>query len=167
VVEASGLVDFRVWRSDVHDCVQFGAPLEPAARKWYQFLENVVDSGGFVHIADLFLAKGLANNALYDGMVGQLAWHLGQRVEMVYYQSMKLEACKWPLRSSTSVGNEEWSLRAVDRVCTEHVYASKCASTGFKMFGMAVDKVSARSLELCNACIVLPNNVAFEGVPQV
>lgn len=31
---------------------------------------------------------------------------------------------------------------------------------------MAIDKYTAHSLELTNACFVLPSNIGFEAVPQ-
>lgn len=79
---------------------------------------------------------------------------------------MKIADCSWPLRADEAAGAEDWSLRAIDHLCTEHVYAGKVAFSSFKCFGMGVDKFSARAMEMCNEAFVLPDNVAYEAVPQ-
>lgn len=77
-----------------------------------------------------------------------------------------MASCSWPLRAESTVDGDDWSLRAVDKVCQHHIAACQRASAGVRSFGMAVDKYNAHSLELTNACIVLPNNVGFEAIPQ-
>ena len=147
---------------------QLGTPAPAAARKWYGMLEPSVCSGGFIRFEDLFLTSGLGNTDSYTGMLGQLAHVAGQRVELSYYQSMRMAECSWPLRADGNAdGQDDWSVRAIDRLCMHHVRACRRAAEGARVIGMAVDKFNARSLDLANACIVLPSNVGFEAVPQV
>jgi hypothetical protein len=59
-----------------------------------------------------------------------------------------------------------WDRRSVDRACLAHVVASKAAAKGVKHFGFAVDKANCRGIDLLNGFAVLPDNTAFELVPQ-
>ena len=60
-----------------------------------------------------------------------------------------------------------WSLREVDAVCRRHVTSSLSASANQQYAGFSTDKVGgARGNQLQNGFCVLPNNVAFELVPQ-
>ena len=60
-----------------------------------------------------------------------------------------------------------WSLREVDAVCRRHVTSSLSASANQQYAGFSTDKVGgAKGNQLQNGIRVLPNNVAFELVPQ-
>ena len=97
----------------------------------------------------------------------QLAILVAQRLEIAFFQSMDINDCSFAIRYKSRDNGDEWNQRAVYRVCTEHVAAINLASHGIKMLGIATDKFAARTMELCNSCIVMPIGVAYEAVPQV
>ena len=60
-----------------------------------------------------------------------------------------------------------WTLREIDAVCRRHVAASLSATANQQYAGFSTYKVGgARGKLLQNGFCVLPNNVAFELVPQ-
>ena len=167
VVEPSGLVDLSVWKRMVDESKTVGADINPVARAWFSMFESAVSTEGFMKLEDFFVHPGLANNDRFTPMLGQVVKVIAERIDMCYFQSMDLDACDWVLRADLPQDDGEWSLRAIDRLVTQHVYAGKMASAGIKRFGMAVDKYSAHLLDICNGVVVLPNNIAYEAVTQV
>lgn len=165
-ISTDGLMDVRDWRKLKEDSEQYGGEISPPARKWYMSFQEFVTPGGFVRLFDILTSARVVGDDLCSALVAQIAMAAGPRIEMCYYGSMKIADCSWPLRADEAAGAEDWSLRAIDRLCTEHVYAGKVASSSFKCFGVGVDKFSARAMEVCNGAFVLPDNVAYEAVPQ-
>lgn len=143
------------------------AELNAPARKWFDLVSPCVREDDFIALRDLFLRRGLADHPEYDAMVAQVAKACGQRIELLFLRSLEHHNDEWPLRAALPEESSEWSLRSIDKVCVDHVYAARQATLGVRVIGMAVDKFSARGLEMANACIVLPDNVGFEAVPQV
>ena len=52
---------------------------------------------------------------------------------------MKMVECSFPIRYYEKDLGDDWSARAVDRVCMDHVAASKYVSKGCKSMGLATD----------------------------
>lgn len=125
-VSKSGMLDMTDWASMVRDAREFGVPLCAPARLWFGCIEHLLTPEKFVNLSDLFVAKGLADNDLDQGFAAQLAKVVGERIELVYYQSMQMCGCTWPVRAESGIDGEDWSLRAVDRLCQHHVAACMC-----------------------------------------
>lgn len=165
-VDRRGLVDVGEWRRLAQENKEYGFQLPAAARVWYAAIEHLVSDNGLVILAEIFLSPQVAEDDRCNSFVGQLARIVGERIEMTYFRSLDMEGCEWPLRCEEVDDEGDWSLRSIDRACTNHVYASRCASKAFKVMGLAIDQFSARALDLCNACFALPDGVAFEALPQ-
>lgn len=161
-VDKDMCVDVSAWADLMEAPRSFGAPLPLAALRW-----NLIGEDGRVRLAGLLTAKTLVDNVLCAGFLGQLCHEIGSRVEWTFFHSMRMDSSDWPLRVHDTDNNGEWSVRHIDNLCMKYVWYAKQAAMQFKHFGMAVDKYNAFGMELCNACFVLPNNVAFVGVPQV
>lgn len=167
-VDANGRVDLREWLQMHRDHELFGVDYSPVAQTWFNVIKPFVSEDGSANFVDFFCYRGLANRPEYDGMVLQLAKAVGHRVERAFFQSLREPECEFPVRYHHDKNDtDDWSCRAVDRVCMEHVFATRFVSKGIKMIGLASDKYSGRNVELLNGCFVLPSGVAFEAVPQV
>ena len=133
---------------------------------WFQKIAKLTHGDGTIFILDLLVGPGLMFNAEFGSFWLQLLWQLCMRLELAMCRSGSMQKCPWPVRSSSTEEELDWSTRAVDLTCSVQREASRAASLGWQNFGLACDKVSARGQELQNSFMVLPNNIAFELVPQ-
>ena len=109
---------------------------------WFQKIAKLIHRDGTVFILDLLIGPGLMFNAEFSSFWLQLLWQLCMRLELAMCRSGSMQKCPWPVRSSSTEEELDWSTRAVDLTCSVHREASRAASLGWQNFGLACDKVS-------------------------
>jgi hypothetical protein len=133
---------------------------------WFKKVAKLTHGDGTIFILDLLTSPGLMFAAEFSSCWWQVLWQLCMRLELAMRRSGSMQKCPWPVHCSSTQDEVDWSARAVDLTCSLHREASRAATIGWQNFGLACDKVSARGQELQNSFMVLPNNIAFELVPQ-
>lgn len=164
-----GMVDVEGWQRSVSQALGHGAAGDDFVKhRWWELIkghvkDSKVDVGALIVCTDLMLQD------VAQGMHAQLVWHLGKHIDCVLIEFVGADPAEpppGPLRSS-SQREEGWGAREVDKTCAVHIHRSRLASMGHQNFGIALDKVNARGQDMQNAFCVLPDNKAFELVPQV
>ena len=168
-VDTNGIVDLGPWRQRIDaevDYVQAGISTMVA---WYELVVEATGRGdGRVRLVDMLLAGGLSNDSEYLGAWLQLVWQIAERLEILVFKSRGMDECPYKIWAEPAAPSDSWEPRAVDATCQIHIASTKKATTKVRCMGIASDKVGgARGLDLQNAFAVLPNNIAFELVPQV
>ena len=161
-----GRLEVADWRAAYNRGLNFDLVGHNTKVAWYELFAEKVTSDGFVDIEDLLIAPRMVSHPKYGSFWNQLVWHLAQRLEVVLEKSRGKDNCEWPLCAAGLSVDDGWSARSVDKTCSGLVSASKKVASGHRCIGVACDKVAARGLDLQNAFMVLPSNIAFEMVPQ-
>ena len=174
-VDSGGMVDLAAWKSAVEEAVDPTQPGHDTKAKWYTCIKLAAakpDGPTSIALWELLLLPGLAGKAQYGGCMRQVVWQAANHIEQMLRRS-EMDSDDpmdgWPLRLlPVDVDEGGWSEREVDMTCAKHIAAIKYAMKNqVQHIGFACDKVQARGLCLFNAFVVLPDNTAFEMVPQV
>ena len=139
------------------------------SKRWMLLLRDHMSEHGTIELATILTSKIIFNTKDLQSFRLQVAIQVATRVDATCYASDKaLDTTAWPLRFSTSLLKDNWHPRIVDKLCTQHLQASRMASpTTLVHISVATDKVAGRGLQLQNAFFVTSTNVAFEAAPQV
>ncbi len=162
-----GLVDVSSWAAIAEDLDRVGERIHGVLLDWFLMVQEFVTDdriplATFVCETKCFLDKE------WVCAWKQIVWQVAHRLEVVMIKTRHEKDCEYPVQMAFVESSDDWSIRAVDRTCGEHVASCRAASDNQLFVGIAVDKVGGcRSLDLQNGFLVFPNNIAFELVPQV
>lgn len=166
-VNSDGLVDLKQWRSACDADKDVFSEAEIVQRRWFRdFCTELAGQSGLVDLGALLLDSGVLYKDGGQALWMQIVHFVASRLECVYLMSRRSSASHWVFKASAMEISASWDAREVDKEVMNFVAASKFATKGFVSAGVAIDKVAGRGLSLQNGIMCLPNNVAFEMVPQ-
>jgi hypothetical protein len=166
-VDAAGFVDLKAFAELVANDSDGWTDSRLLAKQWWV---KILGSPDKVRLVEL-LESDLAADPSFQGCWLQLVMQVATRIELVLYKADKgdipLDALPIHLEALDEE-NGSWSCREVDKTIVRHVNSCAAACRGYiQYFGLAVDKANIRGQSLHNGFMVLPNNIAFELLPQV
>ena len=168
-VSSSGTVDLSPWRKAIVDNAMATNSRHVSMVKWFKAIRKACsEDGNSIRLEDLVWGPGVCTSSVLGVAWNQIVWQLGLRLEAVVLESKTLTDCDYIVKAAEAEISEDWSSRKIDEECMKHRETARRVATFHFLFGVAADEVGcARGLDLCNAALVLPTNVAFELVPQV
>lgn len=166
-VSEGGYADVPAWAAEYNQEIERGGDIAGVKFGWFKAFKDSVTDDGRISLADMVKAAGVATRKEHDGLFLQLLWHTCLRIEAIVNRTADQDLPQAKIFMEKAPMEELCQPREVDRTCAKHREASKIACHGMQSIGIAVDKVNARSIDLQNSFCVLPNNIAFELVPQV
>jgi hypothetical protein len=167
-VTCDGSLDVSSWRDEAATGIEVGNEPQNLKVAWFSMFGHLVDSCGIIKLADWLLDKKVVAAVDFERAWLQLVVRLAHRLEVVIVKSSEHGAADWPVKVTTHDDAFSWHPREVDKECMMHREACRKATVRIQNVGIACDKVGGcRGLELQNAFMTLPSNVAFELIPQV